>query len=254
MIKKEKDIDDGSVVDTQTLEEKLGPDVIDSIANKEWKTAPLPTEEDLAKEKHKSPKARSNINSRKNLVQFNKNKKKETKEKIVKSLPVKTKRKDVDPFDYIEIPEDFSGSKITAFLPARKSLSSADEEVVFYTMINEFLHDFDLYELSASDIEDIISLALNRILESRLLSATPDDLEGLLDVSGTMERFRKHSDKLKTSLNSHRSARFDTKNKQNFSIVDIVYSYDDNKKEEYLAKVKKMDEENEAFKRKKGLV
>lgn len=240
------------VIDTKSAEEKLGPDTIESIAKKEWKTAPLPTEEDLAKEKHKSPKARSNVNSRKNLVQYNKNKTKETKKKVVEGLKFNEKREDVDPFDYISVPKDFDNGKLTAFLPPRVSFRSAQEEKSFYISLNAFLQDFDIFELSGSDVEDVVSLALNKILEARLLSASAEEPEDLMEVAQTMERFRKHSDKLKGNLASRRADRIDPKNKQNFSIIDIVYAYSDNKKEEYLDRVRKMEEENKEFIARKG--
>ncbi len=241
-----------SVVDTQTAEEKLGPDVIDSIASKEWKTAPLPTKEILDKEEHKSPKARSNLNSRKNLVQYNKKTKKDIKKKIVEGLEFKEKREYIDPFDIIILPKDYDRSILIAFLPPRSSLRSAQEEKTLYTALNAFLRDFDIYELSSSDMEDIVSLSLNRILESRLLKAITEEVDDLIDVSQTMERFRKHSDKLKSNLASRRSDRIDPKNKQNFSIVNIVYGFDDKKKEEYLERLILMEKENEEFKKKKG--
>ncbi len=250
MIKK-KDTKE-SVIDTHSAEEKLGPDVIDSIASKEWKTAPLPTKEDLQKEEHKSPKARSNPNSRRNLVQYNKDKKKETKKKIVEGMKFKEKREEIDPFDTIKIPEDYDRGRIVAFLPPRTSLRSAQEETRFYIAFNAFLMDFDIYELSSSDMEDIVSLAMNRILEARLLAATTEEVDDLIDVSQTMERFRKHSEKCKSSLSSRRSDRIDPKNKQNFSIVDIVYAYDDKKKVEYSERIARMEKENEEFRKKKG--
>ena len=100
----EKDKESSDVIDVESAEERLGPDLIDKIASKEWKTAPLPTEEELSKEKPKSPKSRNNPNSRKNLAQYNKNKKKETKKIIVEGMKFKKKREDVNPFDYIVTP------------------------------------------------------------------------------------------------------------------------------------------------------
>ncbi len=244
--------DKESVVDVSTAEEKLGPDVIDSIASKEWKTAPLPTKEDLSKEKHSSPKARTSVNSRSNLVQYNKKTTKKTKKKIVEGLEFKEKREEVDPFEIIKVPEDYDKSKIVAFLPPKASLRSAQEETRFYIALNAFLGDFDIYELSSSDMEDIVNLSMNRILEARLLAATTENVDDLIDVSQTMERFRKHSEKCKSSLSSRRSDRIDPKNKQNFSIVDIVYGYDDKKKVEYAERIAKMEKENEEFRKKKG--
>lgn len=236
-----------TVVDTVSADEKLGPEVIAEIAEREWKTAPMPTEEELAQEKHKSPKARNNPNSRKNLVQYQQNKPKEVKEKIVKGLTYSEKREDVNPFDYITLPDGYDSKVIVAFLPDRKVMKNADEEKYFYTVLNSFLSDFDLDELSSSDIEDIVSLAVNRILENRLLALSATDPNYLMDVSATIEKFRKHSEKVKGNLASRRSDRIDPRNKQNFSIVDLVHAYDAQKRQEFKDRIDKLTAETEEF-------
>ena len=241
-----KDI--SKIVDKETAEEKLGPDIIEQIAEKEWKTAPLPTEEELAKEKGKSPKSRNNPNSRRNLTQYNPKKKKETKKKIVESLPFKKVREEINAFDYIAVPENYDTNKIKAFLPNRKALKSAEEEIKFYTILNEFLRDFDLNELSSSDMEDVISLSMNRIIESRLLESAVADPNMLLDVSASIEKYRRHSEKLKQNLASTRSHRIDPRDKQNFSIVDLVVAFDDEKKKLFDSRLKKMRSEEEEYK------
>lgn len=234
-----------TIIDVETAEEKLGPELIDKIADKDWKVAPLPTEEELAKEKPKSPKSRNNINSRKNLTQYKTKKKKETKKKIVEGLEFKKKREKVNPFDYIELPENYGESRVIAFLSDRRALKSAEEETKYYIVFNEFLQGFDINELSSSDMEDIASLAMNRIIESRLLESAVSDPEILLDVSAAVEKYRKHSQKLKEQLSSRRSDRIDPRAKQNFSIVDIIYAYDDEKKREFEDRIRRLEEEKQ---------
>jgi hypothetical protein len=246
MGKKKKD-KGSTVVDVESAEDKLGTDLIAEIAEKEWKTAKMPTEEELAQEKHKSTKARNHPNSRRNLSQYRKNKPKKTKEKIVKGLKFKNTREDVDPFDYIKLPENYNKNKIKAFLPARKALSSAEEEVKLYILIGEFLKDFDIIDLSSSDIEDVISLSMNRIIESRLFEASAHDPNLSMDVAPTLEKYRKHSQKIKEGLASRRADRVDPKAKQNFSIVDMVMAYDDKKREEFEKRIKDLEDEKEDF-------
>jgi hypothetical protein len=53
-------------------EEKLGKEKIKEISEKDWKVAEVPSEEELAQKKSKSPKARNNPNSRANLMQHRK--------------------------------------------------------------------------------------------------------------------------------------------------------------------------------------
>lgn len=245
MSKNEENTSD--IIDVETAEEKLGPELIDKIASKEWKTAPLPTEEELAKEKPKSPKSRQNINSRKNLVQYQTKKPKETKKKIVEGLEFKKKREVVNPFDYIEIPENYKSEKISAFLADRRALKNAEEETKYYMIFNEFLQGFDINELSSSDMEDIASLAMNRIIESRLLLAAVNEDELLLEVSAAVEKYRKHSQKLKEQLSSRRQDRIDPRAKQNFSIVDIIYAYEDEKKREFENRIRRLEEEKQSY-------
>lgn len=249
---KDTKLEDG-VVDTVSLEEKLGPSLIREIAEKEWKTAPLPTQEELDKEKHKSPKARSNVNSRKNLNQYREKVPTETKEKIVKGLSVRKKRREVKPFDYIELPEEIDKKNFLSFLPRRKVFVDDMEEESFYRILNIFLKDFDPDELKASDIEAIISLAKNKVIEDRLLASvnnkenSPDSTTALLDVSASIEKLRKHSEKVKEGLASRRSDRIDPRSKQNFSIVDIVQAFDDKRKAELKALSERFLREEETF-------
>jgi len=246
--KKDKDI----VVDVETAEEKLGPELIGEIADKEWKTAPLPTEEDLAKEKHKSPKARSNPKSRANLLQYRKDKPTKAKKEVVKALKFPKKRADVNPFDFIKLPENYPQEQIASFLPDRRVMKDVEEEKTFYTVLNSFLSDFDLDELSSSDIEDVVSLAVNRVLEYRLLAITASDPNLLMDAAATIEKFRKHSEKVKGNLAARRSDRIDPKNKQNFSIVDLVYAHDAQQKSEFEDRLQSLAEEKKEFERLKS--
>ena len=54
-----------TTVDIKSADKVLGKDKIDSIVEKDWKVAELPSEEELKNETLKNSKARNNINSRK---------------------------------------------------------------------------------------------------------------------------------------------------------------------------------------------
>lgn len=251
--KKKEKVYTKDVIDIKSAEEVLGPEAIKQIAEKEWKTAELPDADKLASTKPTNPKARNNINSRKNLMQYRKDKPKEAKEKVVKALKTRKKRERVNPFTYIKLPAGYDKDKIIAFLPDRRVLKSADEERIFYTLLGSYFNDFELLDLTSSDIEDVVSLAINRILENRLLEVSANDPGTLMDVSTTVEKFRKHSEKVKASLAARRSDRVDPRNKQSFSIVDIVQMYDDAKKQEFADRVKSLEKEIKDFEEKKKL-
>ena len=237
------------IVDIKDAAAVLGEEGISEVVDKEWKTAPLPTEGELAKEKHPSPKARSNPNSRANLVQYNKDKSKETKEKIVRSLIFKSTRPDTDLIAFFDgLLEDVL---IECLLPIREALQDAEEEKLFFGIVKQFVADFPRGELSASDVDDISNLALNRILELRLLKAAKKSPKMVMDAANTIEKFRKNSEKLKMNLASRRTDRVDTKNKQSFSIVDLAEAFDQKKRDSLEQRARELEEAQVKFEKKK---
>ena len=218
------------IYDVKDAERALGDEKIEKIVDKEWKTADLPPEEALKKEKHKSPKARSNPNSRANLVQYRKDKPKEVKEKIVKGLRFTSKRPDKDLKSFFG--DLLSEEMIGTLVNMREALEDGEEEEIFFSTIKQFLSDFPKGELSFSDLDDVSNLALNRVLELRILKLAKRSPKMVLDAAATIERFRKNSDKLKMNLASRRMDRIDTKNKQSFSIVDLAVAFDEKRKRE----------------------
>ena len=131
--------------------------------------------------------------------------------------------------------------------PMRAALIDEEEEEVFFGTIKLFIKDFPKGDLGASDVDDIASLALNRILELRLLKESKAHPRRILDISSAIERFRKNSEKVKMSLSGRRMDRVDTKHKGGFSIVDIAVGFDDIRRKELEDKVRVMNEEEEQF-------
>lgn len=237
------------IVDVKKADEVLTDERIQEIVDKEWKTAPLPSEEQLAEEEPTNPKARNNPNSRANLIQYQKNKPKEVKEKIVKQLQFRSNRQSQD---IVELFGDLIKPDDLIFLESvRDILKDADEETLFLGLFKQFLLDFPRDELSAADLDDLTSLVLNRVLELRLLKVAKGSDKAMLDSAGTIERLRKNSEKLKMGLASRRMDRVDTKNKQSFSIVDIAVAYDTEKRARLEDMAKGLEAEKEEFKRKK---
>lgn len=239
-----------TTVDKKDAVKALGADKVEEIVNKEWKVAPLPSEEELKNEAPASPKARNNINSRKNLVQYRKDKPKEVKARIVNNLQYKATREVMDIHKFFS--EVLDTNMIEMFEPFLDVLESSEEEKLFFGTIKKFVGDFEKEILTASDIDDITTLSLNRILELRLLAASKDNPKRVMDTAATIERYRKSSEKIKTSLASRRTDRVDIKNKPSFSIVDIAAKLDSDKRQELLDLEKKLDAEERAFLAKKG--
>jgi hypothetical protein len=131
------------------------------------------------------------------------------------------------------------------FIPA-SDIFHEDELKVYEGLVGIYLKDFDEAQLTASDFDDIMSIAMNRVLEIRLLKGSKDNTDDLIDTSAAIEKLRKQTEKLKESLASRRKDRIDPKKYSGFSIVDLAVSFDMDKKKENMdraLKIKKDEEE-----------
>jgi hypothetical protein len=233
------------IVDVKSAKKILGEEKIEEIVNKEWKTAELPSEEEISNEQSSNPMARNNINSRKNLIQYKKDKPKEVKEAIINGLQYPIERRD---FDFETFFGEYSTPQMKeVLLPMRESLLGEDEEDVFFGTIRLYIRDFPKDGLSNSDLDDISTLALNRILELRLLKAAKEKPSRLLDCSRTIDQFRASSEKIKKGLASRRTDRLDTTQKGGISIVDLAVAFDDVKKKALEDKTREVQEGIEKF-------
>lgn len=226
------------------LEEKLGKEKVEEIVEKEWKVVEPPTAEELAETPSSHPKARNNPNSRANLAQH-KPRSKEAKKKAIDNLVVKEVEEDVDPHSILGA--DFDVSIIDNIMPARKVLKDRNEQETFYNTIKLFIKDFDFKELSFSDIDDIITLAINSILIQRLLKAATSGEKLILEAGPTIEKFRKHSDKIKQNLANRRVDRIDLKTKPALSIVDLAAHLDEQKKLDFNQRVTDLEKADKEF-------
>lgn len=231
---------------------KLGEERIEEIVDKEWKTADLPSEEELSKEQPKNPKARNNINSRKNLVQYRKKKDKETKKKILSNLKYKETEEDIDPRDILDPEIDIE--MLEKLVPAREILSSRREQELYYSTVNLFMKDFSFDELTASDIDDILSLAKNKVMEYRIMKvAAGHDASAILDAAPTLEKIGKTIEKLKSGLANRRVDRIDTKNKPKLSIVDLAHKLDEEDKADFERRIKDLEKQQQDYTKPKRL-
>jgi hypothetical protein len=229
---------------TKDLEDFVGKDKIDEIIEKDWKVTDLPSEEELASEKSESPKARNNPNSRKNLAQYNK-RTKEQKKKSVQNLKVTEIQEDVDPYEIFG--DSVKIDTIELMMPARSILVDRQEQLIYYNTIHLFLKDFSVDEISFSDLDDVITLALNRVLEQRLWQASRKSPKMILEASSAIEKFRKHSDKIKQNLASRRVDRIDLKNKPTMSIVELAAHLDAKKQLDFEARLEALKQEATDF-------
>jgi hypothetical protein len=120
-----------------------------------------------------------------------------------------------------------------------------DEKKMYDSLINIYLQDFDEDQLTANDMDDIMLIAMNRVLEFRLLKLGKDSGISQLDSSAAIERLRKQTDKLKESLATRRRDRIDPKKFSGFSIVDLAAAFDSEHRNKLLKRDEEMEEEED---------
>ena len=136
----------------------------------------------------------------------------------------------------------------------RKTIPAADifesdELATYEALVGIYLKDFDESQLTSNDMDDIMSIAMNRVLEIRLLRASKGDSMMQIDASTAIERLRKQTEKLKDNLVSRRKDRIDPKKYSGFSIVDMAVAFDMDKKREIMERAsRKLTKEDEVRK------
>jgi len=92
-------------------------------------------------------------------------------------------------------------------------------------------------------MDDIMNLALNKVLAYRLLRESKDDIGKQLDVATAMEKLDNRNAKLKESLSTRRRDRIDPNELKGFSIVDLAVAYDQEAKDAQQKKLDKLRRE-----------
>lgn len=129
-------------------------------------------------------------------------------------------------------------------IPAEE-IFEPDELKIYKGLISIYLRDFDEEHLTANDMDDLMSIALNKVLEIRLLKESKGQIGSHIDISASIERLRKQTEKMKENLAARRKDRIDPKKFSGFSIVDLAVSYDMDKKREMLGQATEFKEEEE---------
>ena len=242
------------------IEEHLGEEKIDEIASKEHVPQDIP--------KRISTKRKMSPNSLKNLVQYNSDIDKETKKKMLKNLRVTVDEDNMSEKqleDLKEDPEDDAslemfktfevkvGGKtillpelIAGVFPTYQTLDKK-ERVIFNNISATYLKDFENEELSYSDMDDVFSLAMNKILELRLLKVNKTKPKALNDLFIPLEKLKKQSEKLKEALSNTRKDRKKQTLKTGISILDLAAAFDEDRQEALEEKEKRLLEKEVEF-------
>jgi hypothetical protein len=109
-----------------------------------------------------------------------------------------------------------------------------EEQDIYYRILQMYLDDFDKESLSAIDIDGILTLAMNRVLEKRIyknMHLHPSDTSELMP---SIEKLQKQNEKIKESLGQRRKDRIDPRAGGDITILDIVNSFDEARKNKLL--------------------
>lgn len=122
-----------------------------------------------------------------------------------------------------------------------------EEELKMYEgLVDVYLNDFDEDQLTASDMDDIMSVAMNKVLEVRLLKLSKNNTGNQVEASKAIEALRKQTEKFKENLASRRKDRIDPRKFSGLSIVDLAVAFDNDKKAKAMEKIDAMRKEEES--------
>ncbi len=119
------------------------------------------------------------------------------------------------------------------------------EAIMYNDLITAYLSDFDPDELIASDMDDIMNLAMNKVITIRLLKESKEDTDRQLDIATTIEKLDARNSKLKENLSNRRRDRIDPNELKGFSIVDLAVAYDVDVQAKQLERIQKIRKEEE---------
>lgn len=134
-----------------------------------------------------------------------------------------------------------------------EAVFSDDEKSMYDDYLLAYLNDFDADELTSSDMDDIMSLAMNKVLAYRLLKESKDDVGAQIDVATSMEKLDKRNEKIKESLSTRRKDRIDPNTFKGFSIVDLAVALDQDVKRAHTERLERLRaEEKEMLKKRES--
>ncbi len=120
-----------------------------------------------------------------------------------------------------------------------------DEQELYNSLVDIYMDDFDSDDLTSVDVDDIMVLAINKVLEVRLLKSSKGNAAKHLDISASIEKLRKQTEKIKENLSARRKDRIDPKDYKGISIVDLAIAFDKEKRDKLERKVRKLKKEKD---------
>jgi len=125
-------------------------------------------------------------------------------------------------------------------LVPKRGVLTPTEKKRYNGIVTTFLSDFKNEEPTASDVDDILELALCDVMEMRLLEATRNDTQALLGASQALERLHKRKQAAKANLANRRSDRKDARASQDLNIVDLAARFDNERRRQEQERVEEL--------------
>jgi hypothetical protein len=191
------------------------------MSDKPIDTPPINPEE-LAEKVKEDPKSKkwNNLNSRRNLIQYQKDNPAIVPEVV--GDPHEDEDADVSA---IAVGRKISSDLIRKLMPQRGVLTAAEKKR-YVGVVQQFLADFKNEEPTAADIDDIFEIAEADIMKTRLLKAAKDSPDAIVNINQALERIHKRKQTAKENLSSRRVDRKDARSSQDINIVDLIVRYD----------------------------
>ena len=133
----------------------------------------------------------------------------------------------------------------------KDAIFTPDESSLYDDYIEAYLSDFDADELISSDMDDIMNIAMNKVLALRLLKESKNDTDRQIDIAATLEKLDKRNEKIKESLSTRRRDRINPNELKGFSIVDLAVAYDQDVQNKHADKLEKLRKEEKAMAKKR---
>ena len=176
--------------------------------------------EDLKQKVKKNPKSKryNNKNSRSNLKQYQ-------KPLVPELVDDGSEEEDESHVAAITVGRRLNPEIVKKLMPQRGVLTVAEKKR-YVGIVQQFLGDFKNEEPTASDIDDVFEIAESDIMKARLLRASRDNPETLVQIQAALEKTYKRKQTAKENLSSRRVDRKDARSSQDINIVDLVVNYD----------------------------
>jgi hypothetical protein len=148
-------------------------------------------------------------------------------------------------------PKKVTIKKVIKDLLPKEDIFDDTEAQMYDELLDVYISDFDPDELTSSDMDDIMNIAMNKVLSYRLLKDSKGNIGKQLDVAAALEKLDKRNEKLKESLSTRRRDRINPNDMKGFSIVDLAVAYDQEVQEKHARRIERLRKEEAKLSKKR---